>query len=95
MLKRKIESIFIFMLTKNNFLSDIMTVQQIARRNFNLYYIQENLIELKAKQIAENKLMNEAEEFAEVRYKLLLLSLKQIHTISPLADNECWIFTKL
>lgn len=44
-----------------------MTLQQIARRNFNLYYIQENLIELKAKQIAENKLMDEAEEFAEVK----------------------------
>ncbi|KAJ6643216.1 hypothetical protein Bhyg_08173 [Pseudolycoriella hygida] len=46
--------------------TDIITLQQIARRNFNLYYIQENLIELKAKQIAENKLMNEAEEFAEL-----------------------------
>lgn len=46
-----------------------MTLQQIARRNFNLYYIQENLIELKAKQIAENKLMDEAEEFAEVNRK--------------------------
>ncbi|KAG4073788.1 hypothetical protein HA402_001012 [Bradysia odoriphaga] len=43
-----------------------MTLQQIARRNFNLYYIQENLIELKAKKIAENKLMDEAEEFAEL-----------------------------
>lgn len=57
---------------KNDFVSDIMTLQQIARRNFNLYYIQENLIELKAKQIAENKLMNEAEEFAEVKTLLLL-----------------------
>lgn len=44
-----------------------MTLQQIARRNFNLYYIQENLIELKAKQVAENKLMDEAEDFAEVK----------------------------
>lgn len=64
--------------------SDIMTLQQIARRNFNLYYIQENLIELKAKQIAENKLMNEAEEFAEVSeglsicYTLLLRMHSQL-----------------
>lgn len=52
-----------------------MTLQQIARRNFNLYYIQENLIELKAKQIAENQLMNEAEEFAEVQTTLFSHSL--------------------
>lgn len=54
-----------------------MTLQQIARRNFNLYYIQENLIELKAKQTAENKLMNEAEEFAEVNvyYDIALVKI--------------------
>lgn len=52
-----------------------MTLQQIARRNFNLYYIQENLIELKAKQIAENKLMDEAEEFAEVNSLFSFIAL--------------------
>lgn len=41
----------------------------MVRKNFLMYYAQENLFDLKAKQMAENRLMDDVEHFDEVRLR--------------------------
>lgn len=50
----------------HDFFSDILKLRDIVRKNFLMYYAQENLFDLKARQIAENRIMDAAENFGDV-----------------------------
>lgn len=64
----------------------------MVRKNFLMYYAQENLFDLKARQVAENRLMDEVEFFATVqiqfRFSLLISKLK-FSFFSILCPQEC------
>lgn len=70
MLKRKLllfELTFfrIFILLFNR---DMGIIRDIARKNYTMYCVQENLLDLKATQMAQKKLMDDIEEFKEVYF---------------------------
>lgn len=48
----------------------MLAIKDIARRNYILYYVQENLLDLRAQQIAEQKLMDEVEDFEKVLFEV-------------------------
>lgn len=50
----------------SNHCRDILKLREMVRKNFLMYYAQENLFDLKARHIAENQLMDEVEFFAMV-----------------------------
>lgn len=49
--------------------SDILKLREIVRKKFLMYYAQENLFDLKARQMAENRIMDDVEQFNEVKKK--------------------------
>lgn len=51
---------------------DILKLREMVRKNFLMYYAQENLFDLKARQVAEDRLMDDVEYFARVSVYLLL-----------------------
>lgn len=46
--------------------SDILKLREIVRQNFLMYYTQENLLELRSRQIAENRIFDNVEAFGQV-----------------------------
>lgn len=55
-------------------LSDVRALRDIIRKNFTMYYSQENLISLNARQLGENHLIDETEIFGKVRLKIIYVT---------------------
>lgn len=53
-----------------------------------MYYAQENLFDLKARQVAENRLMDEVEFFAKVRHKFRSV-LSRPNKVPIILPQEC------
>lgn len=56
-------------------------IRDIARKNYTIYCVQENLLDLKATQMAQKKLMDDIEEFKEVKFKKIIFSICLIPNI--------------
>lgn len=65
-----------------NHCRDILKLREMVRKNFLMYYAQENLFDLKARQMAENRLMDEVEFFAMVCAGFSNLSADRVNKIS-------------
>ena len=56
------------------FFRDILVIRDIVRKTYMMYYAQENLLHLKGRQVAENRLMNDIEAFGKVCFRIYSIS---------------------
>ena len=58
--------VIIFNMREILFNRDILTLREIAKKNYIMYYVQENLLDLQGQQQQEQQLMDNVETFQKV-----------------------------